>query len=160
MATVQGLPIQFRGNISTNKGNIQPDRIIGFVLKPKGTFYTAAQLASLQTTMQNELINSDKTLRSYIVGNVGKFQDNSEKPKTNNLDGFIQTTFEGLPAFTYRLVAGAFSNYQDILQYKFSTSYDVFFIDDSDANVQAVKRRLSVYPNVKKKLQTVKSSIL
>jgi FMN phosphatase YigB (HAD superfamily) len=37
---------------------------------------------------------------------------------------------------------------------------DVFFIDDSEANVQSVRRRLTAYPNVKKKLQTVKSSVL
>ena len=37
---------------------------------------------------------------------------------------------------------------------------DVFFIDDSDKNVEAVRKRLSNYPNVKKKLQLAKSQLL
>lgn len=35
---------------------------------------------------------------------------------------------------------------------------DVFFVDDSPKNVEAVKKRLQKYPNVKKKIQIVKHS--
>lgn len=35
---------------------------------------------------------------------------------------------------------------------------DVFFVDDSKKNVDAVRRRLSKYPNVKSKIQHVKHS--
>lgn len=35
---------------------------------------------------------------------------------------------------------------------------DVFFVDDSKKNIDAVKKRLSRYPNIKKKIQWVKHS--
>jgi phosphoglycolate phosphatase-like HAD superfamily hydrolase len=35
---------------------------------------------------------------------------------------------------------------------------DVFFVDDSEKNINAVKKRLRSYPNVKKKIQVVKHS--
>jgi cation transport regulator ChaC len=37
---------------------------------------------------------------------------------------------------------------------------DIFFVDDSPKNVEAVRNRLSKYPNVKKKIQQVKQSDL
>lgn len=36
---------------------------------------------------------------------------------------------------------------------------DVFFVDDSQKNVDAVKRRLKAYPNVKQKIQIVKHGV-
>jgi hypothetical protein len=35
---------------------------------------------------------------------------------------------------------------------------DVFFVDDSQKNIDAVKKRLRAYPNVKQKIQIVKHS--
>jgi hypothetical protein len=35
---------------------------------------------------------------------------------------------------------------------------DVFFVDDSIKNVEAVRKRLKLYPNVKQKIQHVKHS--
>jgi GTP-dependent phosphoenolpyruvate carboxykinase len=35
---------------------------------------------------------------------------------------------------------------------------DVFFVDDSQKNIDAVKKRLKNYPNIKQKIQIVKHS--
>ena len=43
-------------------------------------------------------------------------------------------------------------------QIKTSGYDDIFFVDDSPKNVEAVRKRLQKYPNIKKKVQLAKSS--
>jgi hypothetical protein len=102
------------------------------LLSPRGSVLTATQLVNPLTTLQGNLIAEPRSGRSFIIGKLGKFKDDSDSEKTEDMDGLKNTTFEGNYDFMWQILNGGKCKHQTLRQFNFQQAlYDVYFIDES-----------------------------
>lgn len=119
------------GNLPNGGCTFLPGIVKGAILVPKGTVLTVTQMATIKTSLQGLLITDARPARSFMVGQLGKFKDNSQAPKTEDVDGYDRTTYMGNYDFMYQLITGGKCQHQSLRGFNLMQDlYDAYFFDD------------------------------
>lgn len=122
------------GNTEAGQCPIDIDAIVGFILLPRSKFFTATDMASVDsfvTALQAATL-APKGERIYPVHDIEQQNDQSEENtyETRAL-GSMAKVRDGRMDITYRLNVGGLCLYQQLAKFEKRTDMAALFIDDS-----------------------------
>ena len=120
---------QTPGNVGLGQAQFDPKVIKGALLVPKGYTLTAANLASLQTYLQNAAMADGKTARVYPISGFLEFKDGSEKaPEQSFGYGAKVIVRDGMYTWSFQYMQGG-KSLNDKLRTFNGSFWDCFFVD-------------------------------
>lgn len=122
------------GNLAGGGCTFNPGLVKGAILAPMGTVLTMTQLAALKASLQTNLTTNSRTARSFLIGTLGKLKDQFVAEKTEDMDGYNQTVFEGNYEMMWQLITGGKCQHQTLIGgFNFSQGqYDCYLFDDQN----------------------------
>jgi hypothetical protein len=122
-------------NTGIPKTALDIKNIAGFFMVPKGQTFTAAEVATLQTTLLEGVQNASKSARFYPFANFVDFKDSSEEPVVEKFGfGGRKTVRDGINDWAYRFEKGG----QQLLNAGRTFNgddWDVLFVDKKNVLV-------------------------
>jgi hypothetical protein len=116
-------------NVGIGKAQFDPKLIKGALIVPKGFTITAANLATLQTVLQNAALANGKSARIYPIANFVETKDGSEKVVEQTFGyGAKVVVRDGVYTWSFQFVNGG-KTLNDALRTFNGSSWDVFFVD-------------------------------
>lgn len=121
-------------NTGTLKSYLQPGFIYKICLIPKGTKFTATQVAAMYTTLQSGIANNSDSARYYPIGNfIGMEDKSTEATIVTSATGKSTFVKDGQYMFVFEYDSGGMNF--DIMLKKFQNAqdyFDVLFFDQSN----------------------------
>lgn len=113
-----------------------PDLLIGMLAVPKGTTFTAAQLADFETVIQAGLVNDTYSSRFHLIGTFESIDDQSEDRQQQTYGyGRKTTTRDAQYYWNFTYLDGAMCMHQNLLKFKNREREYEFFLIDKSSNV-------------------------
>lgn len=113
-----------------------PDLLIGILAVPKGTVWASAQLADIQTTIQDGLINDTYASGYHYFGDFVGISDDSEDRQQETLGyGEKVTTRDEQYYWTFRYTEGHMCKHKAYLKFKGRENEFDFFLVDKSRNI-------------------------
>lgn len=113
---------------------LNPDELIGLLAIPKGTTFTAAQLAAFQTTLQAGLVNDTYGSRYHRIGQFEEIDDQSEDRVQKTFGYQRKVTIQnGKYYWNFRYLDGAFCMHQSLINFRNrEQEFDYLIVDKSN----------------------------